>query len=229
MDLKPIYARAWVLGCAVVIASGCAKREIAISKAPIAPPLTAPVTPPPASPVTAPLPSPATGEVIVSTEPFLNPFGTKKPKIVSGYGKRDVPPSLVPVTTGPVLPLQEMHEGVDYRAFPGSAVKAARSGKVIFAGFSKTYASRADKTDQQRLVIVRHSDGLSSRYVHLSVLRVKPGQEVQCGQVLGILDESDEWTEPVLHFEIRDIRGQPLDPAKLITEVAVSTPVAKAR
>ena len=111
-----------------------------------------------------------------------------------------------------------MHEGVDYRAFPGSAVKAARSGKVIFAGFSKMYVSRADKTDQHRLVIIRHVDGMSSRYVHLNTLHVKPGQEVQSGQVLGVLAESDEWTEPVLHFEIRDIRGQALDPVKIIAE-----------
>src|SRR5438105_1854623 len=83
---------------------------------------------------------------------------------------------------------------------PGSAVKAARSGKVIFAGFSKMYVSRADKTDQHRLVIVRHADGMSSRYVHLNALHVKPGQEVQSGQVLGVLAESDEWAEPILHF-----------------------------
>src|SRR2546423_819430 len=128
MDLKLIHAHAWVLGCAVVMASGCAKREIAISKAPIAPPLTAPVTTPPASPVTAPLPFPTTGEVVLSTEPFVNPFGTKKPKIVSGFGKRSVMVvGLVPGTSGQMV--TEVHEGVDYRAFPGSAVKASRSGK----------------------------------------------------------------------------------------------------
>ncbi len=152
-------------------------------------------------------------------EPFVNPFGTKMPKIVSGFGKRDVPATLLTQgTTGQML--KEVHEGVDYRALTGSAVRAARSGKVIFAGFSKMYVSRADKTDQNRLVIIRHADGKSSRYVHLSALRVKPGQDVLSGQVIGMLAESDEWTEPVLHFEIRDLRGQALDPAKIFAESA---------
>jgi len=69
------------------------------------------------------------------------------------------------------------------------------------------YVSRADKTDQHRLVIVRHADGMSSRYVHLKHAACETGQDVQSGQVLGVLAESDEWTEPVLHFEIRDLRG----------------------
>ena len=156
---------------------------------------------------------------VIPEEPFVNPMGTKMPKIVSGFGKRQaIGPGLVPGTTGQIV--SEVHEGVDYRAFPGSAVRAARSGKVIFAGFSKMYVSRRDKTQQHRLVILRHSDGQSSRYVHLSGLRVKPGQEVESGHVLGFLAESDEWSEPVLHFEIRDVRGQPLDPAKVLAASA---------
>jgi murein DD-endopeptidase MepM/ murein hydrolase activator NlpD len=196
MDLRPFSPRAWVLVGAVVFALDAARAEVALSGGPLS--------------------APATSAVLVSTEAFVNPFGTKKPKIVSGFGKRDVPAALLQGAT--VQMLKEMHEGVDYRAFPGSAVKAARSGKVIFAGFSKMYVSRTDKTDQSRLVIIRHADGTSTRYVHLSALHVKPGQEVQSGQVLGALAESAEWTEPVLHFEIRDIRGQAMDPAKVMME-----------
>jgi len=155
------------------------------------------------------LTGPATGAALLLDEPFVNPFGTKKPKIVSGFGKRDIPNQ----------PAPEMHEGIDYAAPAGTVVRAARSGKVIFAGFSKMYASREDKTEQNRFVIIRHADGKSSRYVHLNVLRVRPGQQVQSGQPIGVLAESDEWTEPVLHFEIRDVQGQPVDPKKMITSV----------
>ncbi len=196
MDLKLFYPRAWVLVGVVVFVRGLGEGEVALSSATLV--------------------GPTTGAALLN-EPFVNPFGTKKPKIVSGFGKRDVPKTLLaPGTTGQML--KEVHEGVDYRALAGSAVRAARSGKVIFAGFSKMYVSRQDKTDQHRLVIIRHSDGTSTRYVHLSALRVKPGQDVQSGQVLGMLAESDEWTEPVLHFEIRDIRGQAMDPAKIFAE-----------
>ncbi len=99
---------------------------------------------------------------------------------------------------------------MDYAApVPGPIVRASRSGKVLFAGFAKMYASRTDKTDQSRFVIIRHPDGKSTRYVHLSGLRIKPGQDVKQGQPIGVLAESDEWTEPVLHFEIRNVQGQP--------------------
>jgi len=200
MDLRHFYPRAWVLVGVVALVSNPSRGEVALSS--------------------APLTLGATDASVLAAEPFYNPFGTKLPRIVSGYGKRQVPPQLkaLVVSSGaavlPVLP--ETHDGLDYAAFPGSAVRASRSGKVIFAGFSKMYVSRQDKTQQHRLVIIRHADGQSSRYVHLSALRVRPGQDVQRGQVLGVLSESDEWTEPVLHFEIRDIRGQTIDPSKVI-------------
>ena len=116
-------------------------------------------------------------------------------------------------------PKSEMHEGIDYSAAPGTEVRAARSGKVIFAGFSKMYVSRADKNDQSRLVIIRHADGQSSRYVHLGAFRVRPGQDVRSGQVVGVVAESDEWVAPVLHFEIRNIQGRAIDPETVIKEV----------
>src|SRR5262245_25983968 len=140
MHLMRFSPRAWLLVGVVFFALGSAKGEVSIS--------------------TAPLPGPTTG-VVISTEPYANPFGTKMPKIVSGFGKRNVPPALLVGAT--IQALAEVHEGVDYRAFPGSAVKAAKSGKVIFAGFSKMYVSRTDKTDQSRFVIIRHPDRKSTR------------------------------------------------------------------
>jgi len=202
MHLKQHFPRAWMLGGVVFFALGSARGEVAVSTAPLTGPTTA-----------------------AMNEPFINPFGTKMPKIVSGYGKRTIPPALLVGAT--VQMTTEMHDGVDYRAFPGSAVKAARSGKVIFAGFSKMYVNRTDKTDQSRFVIIRHPDGTSTRYVHLNTLHVKPGMDVQSGQVLGVLAESSEWTEPVLHFEIRDAQGRPMDPVKVMAEqapVAVKVP-----
>jgi len=145
--------------------------------------------------------------VTLSTEPFVSPLGRGKMKIVSGFGKRPVPGDATKT---------EMHEGIDIAVTPGALVRASRPGKVLFAGFSKAYASRADKTDQNHLVIVRHADGMSSRYVHLDSLRVRPMQEVASGQVLGTASESDEWTAPVLHFEIREANGKPIDPKPLL-------------
>ena len=41
---------------------------------------------------------------------------------------------------------------------------------------------------------------MSTRYVHLNSLKIQPRQMVTSGQVIGTTAESDEWTEPVLHF-----------------------------
>ncbi len=169
---------------------------------------------------TAPTVSEVTTGTTTVVEPFTDPLAAKKHKVVGKFGKRDVPVALrAPTSTTSQTTLStavEMHEGVDFAAFPGSIVRASRSGKVIFAGFSKMYVSRKSKNDQHRLVIIRHPDGMSTRYVHLAGLRVKPGQEVASGQPIGTLTESDEWAEPVLHFEIRDMRGQPVDPLLLL-------------
>lgn len=142
-------------------------------------------------------------------EPFVWPVSRKvggvPVVIVSKFGKRKVPASDV----------FEMHEGVDFGVSPGASVKAARSGKVLFAGFSKEYSQRADKKQQNRLVIVRHVDGTSSRYVHLATLKIRASQEVTAGDLLGTVDRSDEVSMPVLHFEIRNATGKPLDPGAI--------------
>jgi murein DD-endopeptidase MepM/ murein hydrolase activator NlpD len=168
---------------------------------------------------TASLSASATGSALLVAEPFICPLAPKGIDIVSPFGKRDV--LSAPKTGGTTASetKSEMHEGVDYSASPGALVRASRGGRVIFAGFSKMYVSRADKTDQSRLVIIRHPDGMSTRYVHLSALRVRPGQDVKSGQWIGVLADSDEWVVPVLHFEIRDVQGHPVDPEQVITEV----------
>lgn len=153
--------------------------------------------------------SSATAEVV---EPFLSPVGKGKVKVVSPFGKRPVP-------TDPTKTKMEMHEGVDFATAPGTPVRVARSGQVLFAGFSKAYASRADKTDQSHLVIVRHADRMSTRYVHLNSLKVRSMQEVLAGDIVGTAGESDEWTEPVLHFEIRAANGKALNPKLFLAEV----------
>jgi murein DD-endopeptidase MepM/ murein hydrolase activator NlpD len=153
---------------------------------------------------------------VAASEPFVWPvsksIGGQKVKIVSHFGPRKGPPP----DNKP-----EPHTGCDFNVPPGSTVKAAKSGKIIFAGFSSEYVSRADKTEKSRLVIVKHADNTSTRYVHLNVLKVTPGMQVTAGQVLGLSSESDEDTLPVVHFEIRDAVGRPLNPEKFFETAKV--------
>ena len=146
--------------------------------------------------------------------PVSNIIAGHHVKIVSKFGRRKIPSvtgSTAPVTAAGVV-ADELHEGIDFAVPPESNVKAARDGKVLFAGYSTAYVSRADKKDKNHLVIVRHADGTSTRYVHLDRLRVRPGLDVKAGDVLGTSSESDEWSVPVVHFEIREANGQAVDP-----------------
>src|SRR5689334_14735257 len=82
-------------------------------------------------------------------EPFIWPVAPitrgHKTKIVSGFGRRKIP-AIPSLATAPVaVGSEELHEGIDFAVPVGSNVLASRSGRVLFAGFSKDYASRADK------------------------------------------------------------------------------------
>ena len=98
------------------------------------------------------------------------------------------------------------HQGVDITAPEGSSVRAARDGRVVFAGRRGAYG---------RLVVLEHSGGFSSWYAHNRTLRVRTGQWVQRGTVIARSGHSGNATGPHLHFEIRR-QGKPLDPLLLI-------------
>ena len=63
-------------------------------------------------------------------------------------------------------------------------------------------------------VQLRHADGLVSKYWHLKKgsVKVKVGQRVACGELLGYVGSSGESATPHLHFEVRDPSGGLLDP-----------------
>ncbi|OHA96568.1 MAG: hypothetical protein A3J09_01200 [Candidatus Zambryskibacteria bacterium RIFCSPLOWO2_02_FULL_51_21] len=74
------------------------------------------------------------------------------------------------------------HNGVDFRASQGTAVKAVLGGVVEGAG----------NTDEQRgcysygrWILIKHGNGLTSIYAHLSASLVSAGQEIEAGQLIG--------------------------------------------
>ena len=69
-----------------------------------------------------------------------------------------------------------MHSGIDIKGRIGEPIKATAAGKVTFAGYKGQYG---------RVVIVEHSNGWETRYAHLSGARVRSGQRVDAGQIIG--------------------------------------------
>ena len=90
------------------------------------------------------------------------------------------------------------HPGLDIDEFPsgGNPVVATADGVVTFAG-GRVCCSYG------LYVIVRHADGYTSLYSHLSSIAVSEGQEVRQGQLLGRSGNTGNSTGAHLHFEIR--------------------------
>ena len=66
------------------------------------------------------------------------------------------------------------------------------------------------------MVIVRHYNGLETVYAHLSKIKVKTGQVITAGQVLGLGGATGHATGSHLHFEVR-FKGHALNPANFIS------------
>jgi len=86
------------------------------------------------------------------------------------------------------------HTGVDLAASPGTAVKAANGGVVIFAGWNTWGYGNA--------IVLSHGP-FSTLYAHLSSINIGCGQVVSAGQVIGGVGSTGNSSGPHLHFEIR--------------------------
>lgn len=106
----------------------------------------------------------------------------------------------------PVLGYSRMHTGIDLGVGDGTPVRAAKSGKVIIAGWMGGYGN---------VVVIDHGGGISTLYGHNSKLDVSVGQTVEQGQVISHSGSTGLSTGPHLHFEIR-VDGNPQDPVKFL-------------
>ena len=105
--------------------------------------------------------------------------------VSSGYGGRIHP------TTGKY----KFHGGLDIPGSYGSAIVAANSGKVIWAG------NRGDSYGNY--VIIDHGGGVSTLYGHSSKVLVRTGQSVSRGQRIANVGSTGRSTGPHCHFEVR--------------------------
>jgi murein DD-endopeptidase MepM/ murein hydrolase activator NlpD len=99
-----------------------------------------------------------------------------------------------------------MHEGVDFAAPTGVAIKCASDGEVLRAGLSPSYGN---------FVEVDHGDGVTTFYAHMSRRAATPGEHVKAGTVLGYVGATGHVTGPHLHFEVRKNEHQ-FDPMRVI-------------
>jgi murein DD-endopeptidase MepM/ murein hydrolase activator NlpD len=108
----------------------------------------------------------------------------------------------------PVLHKWKAHLGVDYAARRGTPVRAAGSGRIVYAARMGSYGN---------LIKIRHADGYETRYAHLKSFRrgIHRGKYVKKGQVIAYVGSTGRSTGPHLHFELRK-RGRAINPLRVV-------------
>ncbi|MCQ1954002.1 MULTISPECIES: M23 family metallopeptidase [Arthrobacter] len=97
----------------------------------------------------------------------------------------------------------EMHNGQDFAAVCGTAVNAAASGTVVFAGWHPYGGGNR--------VVIDHGNGVQTTYNHLSNIAVTMGTEVDRGFLVGASGTTGSSTGCHLHFEVM-VNGEVVDP-----------------
>ena len=93
----------------------------------------------------------------------------------------------------PVGPGMEFHNGIDLVGSTGTPIFAAKSGTVVQTGFD---------VGGGNYIIIKHSDGYYSHYLHLSSIGVTDGQSVAQGETIGGMGTTGSSTGVHLHFGV---------------------------
>ena len=91
------------------------------------------------------------------------------------------------------------HNGIDFRAQIGTPIKASLTGTVFATG--NTDSVRGCYS-YGRWVVIKHGNGLTTLYAHLSQTNVSTGQSVSTGQLIGYSGATGYATGPHLHFGV---------------------------
>ena len=98
------------------------------------------------------------------------------------------------------------HNGMDIDLQVWDPVVASFDGMVRISRYHPGYG---------RVVVIRHYNGLETLYAHLHRLKVKPGDVVESGQVIGLGGSSGRSTGSHLHFEVR-FKGKAINPRTIV-------------
>lgn len=85
------------------------------------------------------------------------------------------------------------HSGLDLAAAEGTPIQAVESGTVIESG---------DFFFSGNMVYIDHGQGLISLYAHLQEIRVKTGDTIERGQIIGLVGQTGRVTGPHLHLGV---------------------------
>ncbi len=107
----------------------------------------------------------------------------------------------------PIHGYTKMHTGVDWAAPRGTPIMAAGNGTIIKAGWSSGYGRRVE---------LRHANGYTTTYNHMSGFgnSIQEGVHVTQGQIIGYVGSTGLSTGPHLHYEVK-VNGNYVDPMRI--------------
>ncbi len=131
------------------------------------------------------------------------PLGRPLPgPITSDFGYRE----------DPVNGKKGFHAGVDMQGKPGEKIVATADGTVIQADNNGLYG---------RYIKISHGNGFSTSFSHLQAFKVKKGDRVKRGQVIGLVGSSGRSTGAHLHYELT-LNGKEINPATFMETADLS-------
>ena len=133
-------------------------------------------------------------EDLLASTPAIQPLSNKDLKrVASGFGYR----------IDPVYKTVKFHQGLDFTAPTGTPIYASANGVVKTAGNLGTgYGIH---------VVINHGYGYQTLYGHMVKVKVRPGQRVVRGEIIGYVGNTGKSTGPHCHYEVHK-NGRPLDP-----------------
>lgn len=104
----------------------------------------------------------------------------------------------------PIHKIPKFHAGMDFTAKQGTPIHATGDGRVTYAEYGTNgYGMH---------VIIDHGFGYETLYAHMSALKVRRGQKVKRGDVIGLVGNTGLSAGPHLHYEVHK-GGEAVDPA----------------
>lgn len=133
-------------------------------------------------------------EKLLASTPAIQPVSNKDlNRVASGFGYR----------IDPVYKTVKFHAGLDFSAPQGTPIYATADGRVTTAGNkSNGYGNH---------VIINHGFGYETLYGHMVRVKVRNGQIVKRGEVIGWVGSTGKSTGPHLHYEVHKV-GRNIDP-----------------
>lgn len=133
-------------------------------------------------------------EQLLSHTPAIQPVSNKDlDRVASGFGYR----------IDPVYKTIKFHAGLDFTAPQGTPIYATADGTVTTAGSTGNgYGNH---------VVINHGYGYETLFGHMVRVKVRAGQIVKRGQVIGWVGSTGKSTGPHCHYEVHK-NGQKIDP-----------------